>query len=419
MRIGLLSFEMTASGGEQRQVLQLAKCLRDAGHESFVFACRSDSEVCYPDLIHQIPVRSLEQQSQVRVVPGTKAVSMLSSAVRRYFVEARRMAPLLEGVNILNPHGRPAHRAAVFAKVRTGAPVVWSCNDVVSWEKPGHRVRMSATVQALASAVMRPVERRLVRQVDQIAALDRNSMAILQQTYGRPVQIVRTGLDTDVLAPNPEGRQRIRERHKIAPGEYLMLWLGIFEPFRRLEDLVEAMGIIRNSHPGIRLLVVGRQDTSPVYARHIVNLVSAHGLNGRIEFVSKAVPETEVPEYYSACDVFAFPNDHQSWGMAPLEALACGSPVIVSRGSGVHEVLADGETALLVPPREPAAIARALVSLSRNPELARKIACQGRQFALREFSWRRYAAQMIDLFRATLEAAKPAGPRTARREAFA
>jgi glycosyltransferase involved in cell wall biosynthesis len=137
-------------------------------------------------------------------------------------------------------------------------------------------------------------------------------------------------------------------------------------------------------------------------------LVSRHGLGDRVRFVEQSVPEAQVADYYSACNAFVFPNDQQSWGAAPLEALSCHRPVIVSRGSGVHEVLRDGETALLVPPRDPEALASAMARMMSNPSLAARIAERGCELVLSQFTWKHFTAAMAQLMERTCEQARAA-----------
>ncbi len=411
MRIGLISFEMTASGGEQRQVLCLANELQEMGHGVTLYAYRYNPTHCYPALTRQLDIRAIETVTEDRLAQRSDTLGVLSVAARRYFLESRVLAQRVCAVDVMNPHGRPAHRTAVFVKRKTGTPVVWTSNDVVGWEKTGHRQRVPSRVHSLASHLMKPREQRTVRDIDAIAVLDHNVRDILLGTYGRPTRVVPSGVDTQALAERPEGRRRIRGSYRIANEVFLVLWLGILEPFRRIEDLLEAVRLLRQQRIEVRVLVVGRHDAAPHYAERLARMVTEYRLEPLVRFVAHSVPEEELADYYSACDALVFPNDEQAWGLAPLEALACRRPVIVSRGSGVHEVLVDGETALLVPPREPEPLASALRRLVADPALAERIACQGREFVVRELSWKNYAARMAELF---VEAFAAAARRPAR-----
>jgi glycosyltransferase involved in cell wall biosynthesis len=402
MRIGIISFEMTSSGGEQRQVLRLAKELQEMGHTATIYAYRYSPAYCYPALGSGLSIRAVETVNEQQLASGASPVSKLSVAARRYFLESRVLAQQVGPVDVLNPHGRPAHRAAVFVKRKTGTPIVWTPNDIVGWESAGHRARMPVAIHALACAWVGPWEQRIVRDIEVISVLDHNVGQILQRAYGRPTRVVPSGVDTQALDYRPEAKQKIRRRHSVPDGAFVVLWLGILEPFRRIEDLVEAVRILRQRGVKVHALVVGRHDTAPHYSEQLTRLVTRYQLGSLVRFIAQSVPEEEMADYYSACDVFVFPNDQQAWGLAPLEALACRRPVVVSRGSGVHEVLVDGETALLVPPRDPEALARAIDCLRNDAQLRERIGQQGHEFVARELSWKNYATRMANLFQGAL-----------------
>ncbi len=275
--------------------------------------------------------------------------------------------------------------------------MVWNCNDLVGWEKAGHRARLPRFVHQACSRTVIEAERKIVRDIDTVVVLSNQVKAAIESAYGRPAYIVHAGVDADRLREQPDGGAEIRARYGIQSGMFLAMWMGILEPFRRLEDLLEAIHILIQRNISTHCLIVGRTQDARVYVNSLKRLVSAHGLQSHVKFVEDTIPEERLADYYSACDVFVFPNDQQSWGLAPLEALSCRRPVIVSRGSGVHEVLRDGDTAVLVPPRNPEALANAISRIANDPVLAQKIAHHGREFVAGELTWDSFTNSMADL----------------------
>ncbi|HLK32179.1 MAG TPA: glycosyltransferase [Terriglobales bacterium] len=172
MKIGLLLFELTASGGEQRQILRLAQGLGRLGHAVSVYAYRYSPGNCFPELAAGLDVRALHVLEEAQL-PAVRrhAAGMLGVAARRYFLESRLLARSVGEADVLNAHGRPAHRAAVFAKQNRGVPAVWSCNDLVGWEQAGHRPRVAPSIHRAIARAMKPWEQRIVRQMDSIAVL--------------------------------------------------------------------------------------------------------------------------------------------------------------------------------------------------------------------------------------------------------
>jgi D-inositol-3-phosphate glycosyltransferase len=117
-----------------------------------------------------------------------------------------------------------------------------------------------------------------------------------------------------------------------------------------------------------------------------------------VELRATGLPERELRDYYAAADAYVFPNERQTWGLAPLEALASGTPVVLSSGAGVHDVLAGRPGVQVVPPRSPEAIAGALRALhaDRGQDVSETTA-----WIRRELTSRRYAERMRDIYAAS------------------
>ncbi|HLK32178.1 MAG TPA: glycosyltransferase family 4 protein [Terriglobales bacterium] len=215
--------------------------------------------------------------------------------------------------------------------------------------------------------------------------------------YGSHTRVIHAGVDADLFQERAEQGRQLRSSLGIPQEAFVILWLGVLEPFRRLEDMLEAARGMRKRGEPVHCLIVGRTDFAPGYAQGLQQLVDRQDLKRQVTFVSRAVPESLLADYYCAADVFVFPNDHQSWGLAPLEALCCNRPVVVSRGSGVSEVLRDGETALLVPPRCPHALAAAIARLKNDARLRQHISREGRRLVMEQLSWNTYVERMSEL----------------------
>ena len=151
----------------------------------------------------------------------------------------------------------------------------------------------------------------------------------------------------------------------------------------------------------VKLLVVGSLTFDAAYAEGVLRLVEEKDLANAVVFTG-AVLEHELRELYDSCDVYVHPNEHQTWGLAVTEAMACGKPCIVSTGAGVAEVLRDGETAMLVPPRSPDVLAERIALLMDNPQLRERVGEQGRQYVRANHSWRHYAEQNLTAFKAAI-----------------
>jgi len=147
----------------------------------------------------------------------------------------------------------------------------------------------------------------------------------------------------------------------------------------------------------MRLRIAGSEDLDPGYARTIRSLVRRLRLEDSVEFMG-VIGEEELVHCLQGVDAFVFPNSPQTWGLAVFEAMACGTPVIVSNGCGAAEVLTDGMNALIVPPCRPDLIADNLVRLAEDEDLYRSLSVNGRHFVAENISWDKYADVMVSHF---------------------
>ena len=172
---------------------------------------------------------------------------------------------------------------------------------------------------------------------------------------------------------------------------------GIFFRHRRFEDGIRALKILADRGIDVILSVVGNYDADPAYYRELADLCAALGVAGRVKFLGE-IPEDALAASYREHDIFIFPNHLQSWGLAVFEAMACGTPVIVSESAGASEVLTHGENALVVSPMSPERIADAAGRLMDDGALYEDLSRAGRAFVEREISWARTARTMRMLF---------------------
>lgn len=421
MKISILTTELIANGGAARQVLMLAQRLEALGHRATVYAMEYCSENCYPEVARNLDIRAVERVSvqEVRRRSRERHHNILRG-VNRHLVASRALARIVhEPCDILNPHVRAATHSAVLSKRQTRTPVVWMCEDARNWEQHGYRPYYTAPVQFVFDRVMGLLEKPVVREIDRVVTLDHRVKAIIERYYQRPAEVVRSGVDSISFCKREKARDGIRVRHGIARNDFLLLWLGIVEPHRRLEDVIEALRLLHLRGAGqVKCLIAGSGTIAPEYVQNLHRIAADYRLAGSVRFHLVSIPEREIADYYSAADALVYMAENQCWGLGVFEAIACNLPVIVSRSCGAHEVLLHGETAMLVDPRRPESLARAVTDLIANPSLAEKLSKNARMHVLSRFTWEAYARDMLRIFNRVLsDAAQTVTP--LRREAFA
>jgi glycosyltransferase involved in cell wall biosynthesis len=178
--------------------------------------------------------------------------------------------------------------------------------------------------------------------------------------------------------PDPAALQRFR-MHKNLP-ERFILYVGTVEPRKNLISLLEAYARLPTELQ-VPLLIGGGKGWlyQPLFER-----LAQLGLGERVQTVGY-LDEAELPLWYAAATLFAFPSIYEGFGMPPLEAMACGTPVLTSNGASLPEVV--GDAGLMVPPLDIDAMAAALIRLLRDAALRTELRTRGLQ-RVRQFSWR-------------------------------
>jgi glycosyltransferase involved in cell wall biosynthesis len=176
----------------------------------------------------------------------------------------------------------------------------------------------------------------------------------------------------------------VRERYGIGGAPYI-LSLGTVQPRKNYDRLVEALH--RLDQPDLRLVIAGGKGwlDDPLYEK-----IAALGFGERVVFPGY-VPDEDLPAFYSAARVFAFPSLYEGFGLPPLEAMACGVPVITSNVSSLPEVV--GDAALLVDPYDVDALAEALAQALTDDRLRRTLIQRG-YLRTKSFTWEKAARQL-------------------------
>jgi glycosyltransferase involved in cell wall biosynthesis len=238
--------------------------------------------------------------------------------------------------------------------------------------------RVAGTAKALGAGA-------LTRMVGSLAtAVMACSNAVAAQYRGAAVTTVYPPIGDAYGGGDREGG---RARLGIDAGESCIAAVGNITEKRGQHVLIAALPIIRAEHPAARCLIVGDPHPRPqdrTYRERLGELARRLGVQ---DAVTIAGHQERVADVYAAADLLVNPRlSGEAFGRAPCEALVAGRPVVAMLEGAVPEVLRDGETALLVPPGDPEALAGAALRLLGDPELASRLVAEGRRDVLRRFS---------------------------------
>ncbi len=185
---------------------------------------------------------------------------------------------------------------------------------------------------------------------------ERSDIARLYGVPSRKVDVVPAGVDLRMFMPM--GREESRSVLGLGGGRIILAVAQRIEPLKGLDVIIEALPLLDDGGETRFLIVGGDENSGPEVAR-LQGVAARLGVGDRVTFAG-AVSQDELPAYYSAADVCVLPSYYESFGLAALEALACGTPVVASRVGGPMSFIVDGVNGFLVPERSPRAYARCL-----------------------------------------------------------
>lgn len=176
----------------------------------------------------------------------------------------------------------------------------------------------------------------------------------------------------------------------------LVIYLGRLKKYKNVDHLIQAMAIVRKEVADAHLVIVGTGDRR----RALEALTRSMGLDNAVRFTG-FVSEEEKLRLLNRAEVAAYPSSKEGWGITVIEANACGVPVVAARVPGLRDAVVDGETGMLVPHGDRAAMARALIDLLRDREKRVRLA-ENAVARSRRYTWENTARQTLEVIRRSM-----------------
>jgi len=295
------------------------------------------------------------------------------------------LTPLAQRFDVLHTQDCIAARAA--ARVRDAGARVAVVRTV-------HHVD-DFTTQALVDC-----QRAAITEPDRVLVVSEQWRGILRDEYGRAATVVPNGVDPRRVAA-PAVSRVAALRAQVPPRRFVFLGVGGVEPRKGTRHAFEALAALkRDRGPVATLVVVGGHSFQDYTAYRDEALAALTGLGlvlGEDVVLAGTVTDEDLAGWYHAADALCFPSVKEGWGLAVLEALAAGLPVLASDLPVFREYLVDGVSALLPPVGDAAGITAAMVRLVDDPELRRRLVEGGRAI-LPRYTWSASAARHREVY---------------------
>ncbi|WP_413451746.1 glycosyltransferase [Georgenia phoenicis] len=365
------------AGGQNVHVAALATALARRGHDVAVYTRRDDPDL--PEQVEMLP------GVQVVHVPAGPARVLPKDQLLPYMPEfgqwlARRWA---QGPrpDVVHSHFWMSGLAALEAAEHVPVPVVHTFHALGTVKRRHQGAKDTSPAGRIAAETRVGTEADLVVATcsDEVAELE--AMGIDRSR----VRVVPCGVDVQLFSPDgevlpPRGDQPFR-----------LLSVGRLVERKGVETVIAALPLL----PDVELLVAGGPDQSRIHtdreAVRLHTLAEELGVEARVRFIG-SVPRTSMPALIRSADIVVATPWYEPFGIVPLEAAACGRPLVGSAVGGLLDSVDDGVTGALVPPRDPDALAAAITRLLVEPELRTQYGEAARVRAEERFSWERVAA---------------------------
>jgi len=257
-----------------------------------------------------------------------------------------------------------------------------TCHDIIPWAYDNDRSRLWKDIMTG------------LRNADRIITISEFSKNELVKYLNYPadrIHIVKDAVDHDVYYKNRD--RSILKRFKIPLEGKFVLYVGSETPRQNLDLLLKALARLKKRIPDVKLIKIG--DPQSFGAREkLLNMIKDLGLEKDVVFVGY-VAEEDLPKWYNASDLLVYPCKYAGFGLPPLEAMACGTPVITANTTSLPEVV--GDAGVMVDPDDDEALAEEMYKILTDNSLKKELMNKGLERA-RLFQWDTAAKETLKVY---------------------
>ena len=298
---------------------------------------------------------------------------------RRYLslIEAYRLSRIVQGLSdIVHLPNQNFARYALFLK----NPFIVTVHDLV-------RFCFGFSRETISERILLKLDIRGIKRASHIIAISQNTRNDLIKYLTIPddrISVIYNGVDHSIFKPYDV---------KLLDKPYI-LYIGSERPRKNLDRLFAAFAKLKGEFPELKLVKVGTPGRSEKYRRDTMKKLGSLGITKDIIFIDH-MPELELAYYYSSATLLAYPSFYEGFGLPPLEAMACGCPVITSNTSSLPEVV--GEAGIMVNPYDTNSLVEAMRQVLTNSELRDNMVRKGLEQA-KKFSWEKAARETLEVY---------------------
>ena len=433
MKIALVHPYLNDRGGSQRYAIEISRALKQQlGQEVDIYCYEYNKNACYPELTKELNIQKIctRETSNLGVsyskIGAIKTVlkaiyknRIVRNAVNAFGIDylyssylADKRAGYLSDLILSNvkkydlvfAHEEPLSIwAAIKYKKNSGTPIYWFCYDSIEkwfleWK---FEHKSSALRKALLQNIYFKYDAFIIRKhVNRVAVLDCKMSRRVERLYGIEPLIRRGGVPKEVL--NYRQKNYFRERYSLSDDTIVIFSLTRFVDYRRVHDIFEMYtNLPKDILEKIFIFINAPVADTKYYEMCKEKYKGIIDCNNLVVDLLYPNSDDEMYRMYLSSDIFIFPNENQTWGHAPLEAMGCGVAAVVSEGCGIHEVIKDITPDTVYETGNIDSLTNTIVSLIKddNYKVCAKIQ---KEYTLNNLTWGKICGQYLEDFNSIL-----------------
>ena len=243
----------------------------------------------------------------------------------------------------------------------------------------------------LSGRISRKLQEWSFKNADLVHVISQSLAERAKKLGAENIVIIPNGVDSRLF--KPMGKKELRKKYGISAEEKIIISVARLDPVKGVDYLIKATALVGGGIPDLRLIVIGDGEQR----KQLEELINRLYLDSKVHLLG-FLSHQQISEYLNMSDVFVLPSRHEGLGIALIEAMACGVPVIGSRVDGIPDVIDDGKNGILVPPGDVNELAEAIERLLRDKNLRDNFTKAGFEKVQERFLWNSILQQIEQIY---------------------
>lgn len=381
-KIAFIFDNLTYRGGNIKQLIELANYFSSTGNKVTVFSTNFDFKNCFPEIKKNFSVKQIGYKQK------NNFLLFYHNRVTKKNLMQKLIMQENSNFDVFFIHDSPFYGLSAFLKkMYPQSKLVWHMNDLpYIFNISVDTNQKFSLVTKIIGKMLRVVDKYYICKFDLITTLSSANKKNITYFFNKKSIVVHTG--TDNFFYQKIIKEDLRKKSVIN-----LLTVGAFYQARRYEDIIKAVYELNNlGNKTFNLRIVGHQGSDTRYAKAIKDLIKESDLTSRITFETK-LSNNNLKLVYKNADIYVQATNNIGWTIPATEAMLSSLPTIITNSCGLNEVLVTGVHALIIQPKNPELIIKAILNIVNNNKLALRLSIYGRELISKEFIWSRYCTK--------------------------